>query len=905
MIPILYPANEQNFENNGIGRLSDAVSCAVSEERNGPFELEMEYPVDGEHYSDIALSCLILADPAPDRAAQLFRVYKITKPLNGIVTVYAEHVSYQLSHIPVSPFSASGVAAALTGLKSNAAEECPFEFWTDKTTQANFEVTEPASIRSRLGGNDGSILDVYGGEYEFDNYLVRLLAARGADRGVTLRYGKNITDLKQEEYISNTITGIYPFWKSEEVLVTLPEKTISASNVDNFPYPRTKVLDMTTYFESAPTVEELRTAAKKYVEENALGVPDVSVTVSFVDLSQTEEYKDIAPLEEVGLCDTVTVEYETLGVSAKAKVVSVVYNVLLDKYDKIELGSIRPSLEKTIAQQQKDLGEKVSGSMLESAIKSATDLLSGVTGGYVILHRDGNGQPFEILVMDTNDIATAKNVWRYNQAGWGHSSHGYEGPYTMAATLDGGFVADFITTGTLMANLIKAGILQSADAGDTFFLDLDNGILRGKFDSLEISGQTVKEIADASAEAAKDEVINQLNDYSAAVTKDIEDLQSQIDGNITTWFYDYAPAADNLPASEWTTDEVKNRHLGDLFYIVDNEESGGQVYRWTLKDGAYCWVIVEDTEVTKALANAAQAQDTADSKRRVFVSQPVPPYDTGDLWTQGSAGGLMRCKASRQSGSYLAADWEPATNYIDQAAANNAAQEAVEGQTQKYIFDKLTNGGETQGLFLKDGKVYINVEYLLGGTVEAEIIAKNLIMQGGKINITTDSEKADIINLLYGSIRHYIAAGEDTVENGSGQRTSQQGHAFFYSEKDSDGIYQVVSSLAKNLYLASGNASIGGTTSAKGGLIVGGGTQLIKAFEAGTCNLNSSEKKWVSFKTAMPSGVTPFVFLSSQTAADGICNGKVSGADNTGFYGTIGGDGWSSGVLFYYVAFGL
>ena len=244
MIPILYPANEQNFENNGIGRLSDAVSCAVSEERNGPFELEMEYPVDGEHYSDIALSCLILADPAPDRDAQLFRIYKITKPLNGIVTVYAEHISYQLSHIPVSPFAASGVAASLTGLKSNAAEECPFEFWTDKTTQAKFEVTEPASIRSRLGGNDGSILDVYGGEYEFDNYLVRLWAARGADRGVTLRYGKNITDLTQEEHISNAITGIYPYWKSEDVLVTLPEKVIRAENAFSYPYQRTIPLDM-------------------------------------------------------------------------------------------------------------------------------------------------------------------------------------------------------------------------------------------------------------------------------------------------------------------------------------------------------------------------------------------------------------------------------------------------------------------------------------------------------------------------------------------------------------------------------------------------------------------------------------------------------------------------------------
>ncbi len=451
MIPVLYQANEQNFENNGIGRLSDAVSCAVSEERNGPFELEMEYPVDGEHYSDIALSCLILADPAPDRDAQLFRIYKITKPLNGIVTVYAEHVSYQLSHIPVSPFTASGAAEALQGLMDHAVEACPFDFWTDKTTQARFEVAEPASIRSRLGGNDGSILDAYGGEYEFDNYLVRLWAVRGADRGVTLRYGKNITDLTQEEHISNAITGIYPYWKSEDVLVTLPEKVIRAENAFSYPYQRTIPLDMSSYFDEQPTEEELRAEAKKYADDHALGIPTVSLSVSFVALWQTEEYKSIAPLEKVGLCDTVNVVYEKLGVSATAKIVKCKYNVLTDRYDSIELGSVRASLEKSLVSQEQETESQIknSTSKLSSAVKKATQKITGVSGGYVVINQDANGNPFEILIMDAPNIETAVNVWRFNQNGWGHSSNGYHGDYTLAATLDGGIVADYITAGTL------------------------------------------------------------------------------------------------------------------------------------------------------------------------------------------------------------------------------------------------------------------------------------------------------------------------------------------------------------------------------------------------------------------------------------------------------------------------
>lgn len=450
MTPLLFAPNTTIFNTNGIGALADAVSCIVTEERNGMFELEMQYPITGLHYAEIALSSIILAVPGDGRTRQPFRIYKITKPLNGIVTVYAQHISYQLSHIPCMPFSASSAGLTLAGFKTYAAEACPFEFWTDVTTAGNYSQVIPASIRSRLGGVEGSILDLYGGEYEWDGYTVKLHAARGADNGVTLRYGKNITDLTQEENISSTITGVCPYWAGTDgITVTLPEKVLSAENAANFPYPRTVPLDLSGEFEEKPTVEELRTKAQAYISKSGIGVPAISLDVSFVALWQTEDYKDIAPLERVRLCDTVTVLFEKLGISAKAKVISTVYNVLLDRYDRIEIGDAKSTLAGTIASTNQTVAEKTSSSFLQAAVDRATGWITGANGGYVVMQKDANGQPYEILIMDAPNIETAQKVWRWNSGGLGYSKTGYAGPYGLAMTQGGEIVADFITAGTL------------------------------------------------------------------------------------------------------------------------------------------------------------------------------------------------------------------------------------------------------------------------------------------------------------------------------------------------------------------------------------------------------------------------------------------------------------------------
>ena len=495
MKPILFSPNAVDFTTNGLGVLADSPRCEVTEERNGPYELEMDYPIDGQHFSEITHSAIIYAVPADGKAPQPFRVYDITKPLDGLCTIYAEHISYQLAHIPVTPFGrCTSVASALQGLKNNAAETCPFVFWTDKASTGTFEVKEPVSIREMLGGTRGSILDAFGGgEYEWDGYTVKLYQHRGHDKGVTIRYGRNLTDLKQDEAIDSTVTGIYPFWSDDNTgtLVTLPEKVLHSENADNFPYVRTVVVDASSEFQEAPTETQLRDFGNRYIANNAVGVPKVSIEVSFAPLWQTEEYRNIANLERVNLCDTVTVVFEKLGVSATAKVVKTVYDVLNERYDTIELGDARTNLGKAVSDDISGSALAIrqaipSKSVIEGIVEAQTALITGGLGGYVKFVYNADGEPQELLFMDTDDVQTAVNVIRINRNGIGFSNDGYDPTkFVSAWTIDGQFSADFIATGHLLANFIQGGTLSlgGTDNGNGVIQVFDgNNNLVGKWD---------------------------------------------------------------------------------------------------------------------------------------------------------------------------------------------------------------------------------------------------------------------------------------------------------------------------------------------------------------------------------------------------------------------------------------
>jgi len=484
MTPILYTATETAFASNGLGMLTDAISCTVTEERNGAYELSMRYPVTGIHFEDIALRSLILAKPNPIDDPQPYRVYAITKPMAGIVTISAEHITYDMSGMPVSPFTAGSLGGALAGLTSNAATSHSFTFWTDKVSDGEFTVSQPSSMRSCLGGQAGSILDVYGGEWQFDRFTARLWFERGMDRGVTIRYGKNLIDLEQEENCAAVYTGIYPYYVGDSV-IQLPEKILYAAGTYDF--TRILPLDMSGDFDEAPTVAQLREAAQAYLERNNIGVPKVSLKLSFVQLEQTEEYAHLALLERVSLCDTVSVEFAAMGVSATAKCVKTVYNALLDRYDSVELGEARTNIADVIAGQEKAIERIPNKSFLLRASEALTKTLLGADGGDVrFIDANGDGAPDTLYIADDPDPAKALKVWRFNYEGWGASKNGYNGPFVMGASLNDGIIADFITAGTLDAALIRAGILSSLDGRVQFDLEAGTLYIRDGSDKVKL-----------------------------------------------------------------------------------------------------------------------------------------------------------------------------------------------------------------------------------------------------------------------------------------------------------------------------------------------------------------------------------------------------------------------------------
>lgn len=467
MNPILYDSTETEFKSNGLGRLSECTYCTVTEERNGIYECEFQYPIAGKLYANIQEGMIICVTHDDKKDRQPFVIYRRSAPMNGIVTFNAHHVSYALANIVAEPFgNATSAASALANLKSQSFNENPFGVWTDNTAAGTFNLKVPRSVMNALRGSEGSVLDVFGGEFEFDKWLIKLYAQRGNDNGVTIRYGKNLTDIVYEADIMGLYDAIVPYWTNGTDVVW------GTVNIGNSGWSIHKVvaMDFSTDFEELPTAAQLNTRATTYLSDNRPWIPKANIKVNFVALWQTEEYKNIAPLERVRLCDTVKVIYAELGVEATAKVIKTVWNPLLDRYDSIELGEAKTSFAETITENvSAQVDTKLSGipttSMMQEAIDHATELITGGLGGHIVFLYDANGKPTDMLVMDTKDVSTAVHILRINVNGIGFSSDGGQN-YSSAWTLDGEFVADWITAGHLSANRIQGGVLTLGGANN-------------------------------------------------------------------------------------------------------------------------------------------------------------------------------------------------------------------------------------------------------------------------------------------------------------------------------------------------------------------------------------------------------------------------------------------------------
>ncbi len=502
MIPILYESGTTTFTTNGIGRLTDCISCRVTEERNGIFEAEFEYPITGQYYSEIQEGRIITVTHDEQKDKQPFIIYARSAEISGKVTFYAHHISYLLNGIIVQPFTATSVADAFNTFSVSSINTNPFIFWTDNATGGSMNIEVPSPIRSVMGGSKGSILDAFGGEYKFDNYLVRNYASRGANNGVTIRYGKNLTKLNQKTDAEFLYNAVVAYWSDNEETVVYTGVVAGTGQTAAL----VSTLDLSSEFDEQPTVEQLTTKAQQFLDNNQPWIPKENIKIDFVALWQTEEYKDVAPLERVQLCDTVTVYYPELGVEATAKVIKVVWDALSERYSSIELGDARSSFADTVVKEATDgVDELLSGfpttSAVQSAINHATELITGGLGGHIVFLYDANGKPTDMLVMDTDDVSTAVHVLRINVNGIGFSSTGVSGNYSSAWLLDGTFIADWITSGHMSCNRIQGGTLTlgGTDNGNGVIVVYDaSGTEIGRWDkdglsasgSLEIIGES-------------------------------------------------------------------------------------------------------------------------------------------------------------------------------------------------------------------------------------------------------------------------------------------------------------------------------------------------------------------------------------------------------------------------------
>ena len=539
MNPILYSAITEGTvpSDYGIGVLHP-LSCKVHEERNGSYELMMEYPSEGIHAESIVPNAILKVKPNYTDTPQLFRIYKVGKTINGRFEVNAQHISYDLSGKVILSGTANNAVSACALLTASAGN---FTIDTTKSVSADFTITEPSSVRSWFGGKEGSLLDVYGtGEWVYNNFGATLKLNRGEDRGVQIRYGKNLTELSQEIDMSNLVSGIIPYCKTENGITSGSEVSTGLSGFD-----KVIAIDFTDSIdtESEDDLEtQLANLATAYVSNHNLVTPLNNITLDFVQMKGLTE--------RVDLCDIVHIFFEPLGISASMKCIATTWDCLEERYTETQFGDAKTSIVDTILQTSETAAEaqsdaeskkrvftttpfppynegdlwvngddlfycvqtRLSGayeesdwllatdyssqSFVEDTIDTMTSLITGVAGGYVVLNRDVDGHPYEILVMDNADINEATNVIRLNQLGLGISTTGYSGPFTTAIT-GAGIVADTITTGNLDALKVTIQHLSATmfEGGKISLGGLNNqsGVLELKDETGTVIGELTKE----------------------------------------------------------------------------------------------------------------------------------------------------------------------------------------------------------------------------------------------------------------------------------------------------------------------------------------------------------------------------------------------------------------------------
>ena len=542
MIPCLYDSREMKFDNNGIGKLADAQSCTVTEKRNGSYELKLICPADGIHAEMLEEGNVILAKPSDTMQPQPFRIYKITTPIDGKLEVQARHISYQLNFITVSPFSVSGCAGAVQGLKSHAASDCPFSVWTDVASSAMFTVSVPASFRNCLGGMDGSVLDTFGGEFEWDRYTVKFHRARGADHNVHIVYGKNLTDFKMEKSIENTITGVHPYWVDNETqaVMELPEKVVMVSR-KSVPYQKITVLDCTSAFQEKPSEAALREYAQDYIDTTSLTEPEVDIKIDFIQLWNTPGYEDVVQAEQVSLCDTVHVYISKLGIEASSKVTETEYDSLLERYNSITLSNSTVSSRNSSLTSSLNSIRNTATAAYDTAVRVETavgEQMGGISASIIY-----DGALFAALfgLHYKNETDSKGNTTRYafnaatlkqSTAAWKNSPAGFFVSTDGGKTWGYGWESDdsAVKTAILLEQTLKElddRYKKAAELSEELLEELDERYKTATAISVELQ-KTLDQRYETAKKLSK-ELYEELDKRYGTLTEISEDLQKELD----------------------------------------------------------------------------------------------------------------------------------------------------------------------------------------------------------------------------------------------------------------------------------------------------------------------------------------------------------------------------------------
>ena len=371
MNPVLYKADERSFRTFGLGEISDAYKVTVTRERNGNYDLYIKYPVNGHFASVFKVEMKIKADAGKRTKWQTFEINRIVKDSSEHIEIYARHISMRTSDIALKPIVKASKINAETALrlwKESLVGDDVFDVSSDIQTLGNisWEVDKVGSARKALGGVSGSILDVFGGEFEFDNNLIILHKQMGRKAPTVLEYGRNLLSVEEESLLDGNYTSIYPFARytpssngssegsheeSREVLVTLPEHILDSPYLRLYAQRRISLVDFSSKFDDKhpPTAEKLRSLGQSYIKTNNIGAPKISTEVSYVDLSHTLDYQDFGVMEEVELCDIIPLYYPQFDITTTTeKVVKVVYDVYTDSNEEITLGTIGQSLSSSM-----------------------------------------------------------------------------------------------------------------------------------------------------------------------------------------------------------------------------------------------------------------------------------------------------------------------------------------------------------------------------------------------------------------------------------------------------------------------------------------------------------------------------------------------------------------------------